>query len=595
MRTRHFDQIFLALMITIFFFLCLPATSSAWWNESWGYRKKITLDISPSGADVTANLTEATVLVRLHSGNFNFTNAGSNGGDLRFVDSSDARVLEHHIESYSSLEEMGFVWVKIPVLPGGASQHIWIYYGNPKAGSIIGTGESFDVNHVAVFHFGESEGPPQDASAYNNHASTYSLGQGFPSVAGLGVMLNGFGDNLEISSSPSLDFSGGLTFSAWIKLSGQVSDGYLFADKGGDNFVIGIDGTTIYARLTDAAGQLITTERVAQVPNGSWQYIAVTVDPDSRLSIYINGGLVDSAPINSRLATIKNNLIIGSSGQGSHFFAGEMDEVRISKVPRSGEWLRAMYFSQGPEQGFLSLGIEEVGKVGGSVPIFFLGTIFENITLDGLFIIAILLLLGILSMIVLMNKILLLKYTQRENQEFMDAFNKTYDDPVCVYLGDMDFQNSTLYSIYSEGCKDLMGWMDHLEANGFEQSMMARAVKSMKSALDRRYLQESQKLNAWLVVLTLAISGGPFLGLLGTVWGVMNTFAAMAIAGEANLMAIAPGVASALSTTVFGLIVAIPALFGYNYLLSKIKNITAEMNIFADQFAMRVEEMIYKG
>jgi biopolymer transport protein ExbB len=87
----------------------------------------------------------------------------------------------------------------------------------------------------------------------------------------------------------------------------------------------------------------------------------------------------------------------------------------------------------------------------------------------------------------------------------------------------------------------------------------------------------------------MAITGGPFLGLLGTVWGVMNTFAAMAEAGEANIMAIAPGVASALSTTVFGLIVAIPALFGYNFLASRIKKITADMDIFLDQFLLRVE------
>jgi biopolymer transport protein ExbB len=69
----------------------------------------------------------------------------------------------------------------------------------------------------------------------------------------------------------------------------------------------------------------------------------------------------------------------------------------------------------------------------------------------------------------------------------------------------------------------------------------------------------------------------------------MNTFAAMAEAGEANIMAIAPGVASALSTTVFGLIVAIPALFGYNFLASRIKNISAEMDIFMEQFLIRVE------
>jgi biopolymer transport protein ExbB len=95
-----------------------------------------------------------------------------------------------------------------------------------------------------------------------------------------------------------------------------------------------------------------------------------------------------------------------------------------------------------------------------------------------------------------------------------------------------------------------------------------------------------------MVLLTMAITGGPFLGLLGTVWGVMNTFAAMAEAGEANLTAIAPGVASALATTVFGLIVAIPALFGYNYLSGKIKNITADLGIFVDDITVKLEQLV---
>ena len=81
-------------------------------------------------------------------------------------------------------------------------------------------------------------------------------------------------------------------------------------------------------------------------------------------------------------------------------------------------------------------------------------------------------------------------------------------------------------------------------------------------------VKESQRLNRLMVMLTIAISGGPFLGLLGTVVGVMITFAAIAASGDVNVNAIAPGIAAALVATVAGLGVAIPALFGYNYLIS---------------------------
>ncbi|HKJ22178.1 MAG TPA: MotA/TolQ/ExbB proton channel family protein, partial [Gammaproteobacteria bacterium] len=89
---------------------------------------------------------------------------------------------------------------------------------------------------------------------------------------------------------------------------------------------------------------------------------------------------------------------------------------------------------------------------------------------------------------------------------------------------------------------------------------------------------------------TIAISGGPFLGLLGTVMGVMITFANIAASGDVNINAIAPGISAALVATVAGLLVAIPALFGYNYLASRIKNISSDMHVFVDEFVSKAEE-----
>jgi biopolymer transport protein ExbB len=94
-----------------------------------------------------------------------------------------------------------------------------------------------------------------------------------------------------------------------------------------------------------------------------------------------------------------------------------------------------------------------------------------------------------------------------------------------------------------------------------------------------------------MVFLTIAISGGPFLGLLGTVVGVMITFASIAAAGDVNVNAIAPGVAAALMATVAGLAVAIPALFAYNYLTTRIRDITAEMAVFANEFVSKMTEL----
>ena len=92
-----------------------------------------------------------------------------------------------------------------------------------------------------------------------------------------------------------------------------------------------------------------------------------------------------------------------------------------------------------------------------------------------------------------------------------------------------------------------------------------------------------------MIILATAVSGAPFVGLLGTVWGVMETFADVAKAGSASLAAMAPGVSAALITTVTGLLVAIPAMFGYNYLVTSVRGMIVEMDNFAAELTSAFE------
>jgi biopolymer transport protein ExbB len=143
--------------------------------------------------------------------------------------------------------------------------------------------------------------------------------------------------------------------------------------------------------------------------------------------------------------------------------------------------------------------------------------------------------------------------------------------------------------VYHRGIDEVKGRIGTsvgAQASGLSQS----AVSAIKAALDAQMVREAQRLNAKMVLLTIAISGGPFLGLLGTVVGVMVTFAAIASTGDVSISAIAPGVAAALGTTVAGLIVAIPALFGYNWLTTKIKENVADMRVFCDEYITRIAE-----
>jgi biopolymer transport protein ExbB len=446
------------------------------------------------------------------------------------------------------------------------------------------------VNQVLVYHFAEMEGPPKDATAYGNDATAFSVGQGLPSVIGTGVGFSGFGDRITIPSSPSLALKEGFTFSAWIRITTPLEDAYLLARENGDSaLIIGIDQNSVYGLVKSGPEDIRITEKTTDLSLNTWHHLTVVLEPGKRLTLYLDGIEMNWIELDMELPELGRDLFLGASAAEDHAYMGDLDEVRISKTPRSIAWIRAGYASQGPSGNLLAFGEEQMGRAKGGLPIFYLKTIFKNITLDGWTIIGILMIMAAASWMVFLSKALFLWLMARDNRAFLVSFGGLSDLTVLDSEGN-DFENSPLYRVYDTGREELKKWIGNPNPNPEKKVLSAKGMNAIRTALERGYVEESQRLNAWLVIMTIAITGGPFLGLLGTVWGVMNTFAAMAEAGEANIMAIAPGVASALSTTVFGLIVAIPALFGYNYLAIKIKNMTAEMSVFIDQFALRADE-----
>ncbi len=146
---------------------------------------------------------------------------------------------------------------------------------------------------------------------------------------------------------------------------------------------------------------------------------------------------------------------------------------------------------------------------------------------------------------------------------------------------------SSIYRIFHAGSQEI-----HRRAGGTGTvELDSQGVDVVRAMMDATLVRENQKLGRNMVLLTISISGGQFLGLLGTVVGVMIPFAAIAASGDVNINAIAPGISAALLATVTGLAVAIPALFGYNYLLTRSKNITANMVVFVDEFVARISEI----
>ena len=149
-------------------------------------------------------------------------------------------------------------------------------------------------------------------------------------------------------------------------------------------------------------------------------------------------------------------------------------------------------------------------------------------------------------------------------------------------------EKSPLYHIYQIGSEEIRHRLD--KDNNRIQGLSGRSIQAIRASLDAGLVHESHRLSDGLVYLTISIAGGPYVGLLGTVVGVMITFAIIAKSGEVNVNSIAPGIASALLATVVGLVVAIPALFIYSYLNGRIKNSLALMQVFIDEFVAKMAE-----
>ncbi len=568
----------------------------AWWDEKWQYRKKIVFDTTPAGADIKENLNDAPVLLRLHTANFNFAGAKEDGSDIRFLSGDDKLPLKFQKEIYDPANEIALFWVKVPRIMAGSKQDfIWIYYGNKSAAPVQDQGGVYDVNQLLVYHLDEAEGKPRDETAYANHPSEFSSEMGIPAVIGAGVSLNGSGDRIVIPRSPSLNFTTGFTFSTWIRISQPQNNARLFSwEDPNQSLVIGIDQTKVFARAA-AGGQTAETEKTADLPIASWHHLTVTAEPSKRLTIYLDGAETAWVNLPAALPEPASDLSIGASLDGKDFFSGDLDEIQLSKTARPAEWIRAAIKGQGPDNILASVMEEEVfAGSGETLTIHLIKVVARTITLDGWLVIGTLVILGALCWIIFLSKLVALRQTSRANASFTEQLRESPELETLYKQEENGFGSSSLYRIYQAGFEelDLIRSKTALregdaakEGNGLSKSIM----NAVRAALDKATMLESRRFGAGLMILTFGISGGPFLGLFGTVWGVMNTFAGMAEAGEANLTAIAPGVASALACTLFGLLVAIPALFSYSFITQRIKDLNADMYLFADEFVVKLQ------
>src|SRR5262245_48419384 len=214
--------------------------------------------------------------------------------------------------------------------------------------------------------------------------------------------------------------------------------------------------------------------------------------------------------------------------------------------------------------------------------------IWEQATPEAKVIIVTLMAFSIVAWSVMLSKALQMRRAKRFNQ-FFDAEFRTQKHVLAIFDRQLHVDGCPLFMVYQAGSTELDQRLRGPGGEGRRQSVSIKGMEHVKRTLERVVAQQSLKLESGLILLAIAVSGAPFMGLLGTVWGVKTTFGDGAQAGQANLATMAPGVAAALITTVAGLLVAIPSMFGYNWLVHNLRVLTVELDNFAQELVSRME------
>ncbi|RYD78053.1 MAG: DUF2341 domain-containing protein, partial [Verrucomicrobiaceae bacterium] len=578
-------------------------------NAEWTLRKKITLDTTAEGAAITEPVGTAVVLLRLHDGNYQFMGAKEDGSDLRFVAEDDKTLLTYHLEKYDGLLNEAFVWVKVPDVKPGSKLSFWLYYGNQgeTATRVENAKGTYLPEAALVYHFGESGTGPVDITGKGNNAGNPGVpSQG--SLIGGGLRTDGT-TSVSIPASETLKWNEGaaLSWSAWVKPAALQKDAVIFGRIEGEHaFTVGLNEGVPFVEVRNAGGTQRTSAG-APVAESAWSHLAVVAE-GAKITLFLNGDVYGM--LSTGLPALNSASTLGGTGAGAGF-SGEIDEVQIVNAALPAGLLKLAAISQsGADKAgkLLVLTADEAAEQGGHSAtlehVMLFGDIAKNMMFDGWVAIGVCAVMIILGWGVAVKKFAYLNSIQKGSDAFMEQWKHVssdltvldHDDEQSVKSmgGKADaktlrhMHRSPLFHLYHIGSEEIR----HRVGKGKDRSkgLSARSIQAIRASLESGLVRENQRMNKGLVLLTISIAGGPYVGLLGTVVGVMITFAIIAKSGEVDVNSIAPGIASALLATVAGLVVAIPALFIYSYLSSRIKDLLAGMQVFIDEFIAKMAE-----
>ena len=213
---------------------------------------------------------------------------------------------------------------------------------------------------------------------------------------------------------------------------------------------------------------------------------------------------------------------------------------------------------------------------------------FQHSGLVGRIIVLLLFAISIISWTVIIIKFRAIRKAERASKQFLRIFrNSSSENVFNLHIkGNGKYKFSPIFQVYKQGCE---------KANSIEGDIADSDLKYIEKTLLSSVSDSFFKLERFLGFLATTAGVSPFIGLLGTVWGILNVFLQVSLQGTASIGTVAPGVAEALITTVAGLVVAIPALVAYNFFSNQLRVLSIETDNFVGEFLSLAERKLVEA
>ncbi len=218
------------------------------------------------------------------------------------------------------------------------------------------------------------------------------------------------------------------------------------------------------------------------------------------------------------------------------------------------------------------------------------------------FVMFVLFIFSVTSWAIILMKIRHFRKAKIETEEFLSLFRETHDMKT-IYKASEELTYSPVARLFRAGFAEFSK-IKKIQASGSDtgNSPSTGEIKgshlimdNLQRSLRKGIVDQASRLESALSFLATTGNTAPFIGLFGTVWGIMQSFRGIGLKGSANLAVVAPGISEALIATAAGLAAAIPAVVAFNYFNNKVSDFSAEMEIFASDFLSLVERRLFKG